>query len=110
VALPVVGVEAVTVIAGMGVAVHGGMTIAYIKGNPVGQGKAPKIIQYGGNTLNKSTLEKLGLTKGQGKSAIEALKKHNGIGNDFHGYVAEDGSYIDPQTGKIIDNLYNYLP
>ena len=50
------------------------------------------IIQTGGHTLKPSTLKALGMSKGEGKKAIEALKRENGLPNDWHGKIGSDGS------------------
>jgi len=60
--------------------------------------------------MNKSTLKALGLTKEQGKNAIEALKKTEGLGNNFHGKIMGNGDVIHPHTGNWIGNLFDYLP
>jgi hypothetical protein len=67
----------------------------------------PTTLQTGGRTLSNSTLEALKLTKEQGKTAIEALKK--GIRNDSHGKILSNGDVIG-KGGKWLGNLYDYVP
>ena len=66
-------------------------------------------LQTGGHTLNNSTLKALGLTKEQGKFAIEALKKAEGLPNNFHPKIMGNGDYINAHTGEWIGNLFDYL-
>ena len=65
------------------------------------------IIQTGDHTLNTSTLKTLGLSKGEGKKAIEGLKRENGLPNNWHGKIGGDGSVFD-QQGNYIYNLNAY--
>lgn len=69
-----------------------------------------KTLQTGGHTLTKRTLDALGLTKQQGKIAIEALKKATGRGNNFHGKIMGNGDFLDSKTGEWIGNLFDYIP
>ncbi len=71
---------------------------------------ACRVLQTGGHTLRKSTLDALGLTKEQGKRAIEGLKRDIGRRNDFHGKIMSNGDVIDPGTGEWLGNLYDYVP
>jgi hypothetical protein len=68
-----------------------------------------KTLQTGGHTLNNSTLKALGLTKEQGKNAIEALKKANGLRNNTHYKIMSNGDLVNPHTGQIIDNILHYI-
>ncbi|MCK9208627.1 MAG: hypothetical protein M0P66_16060, partial [Salinivirgaceae bacterium] len=68
-----------------------------------------KIIQYGGHTLNKSTLKVLKITKEEGKFGIESMKKANGLRPDFHGNIGSDGSFWS-KAGEYIDNIFEYVP
>ena len=67
------------------------------------------VLQTGGHTLNDSTLRKLGLSKEQGKRAIEAMKKDRLVPNDSHGKILENGDILD-SAGNAIGNLYDYIP
>jgi len=74
------------------------------------EGSKPSVLQTGGNTLNKKTLDALGLTKGEGKRAIEGLKADIGARHDLHGKIMSNGDVIDPKTGDVLGNLFDYLP
>lgn len=41
--------------------------------------------------------------------ALEALKKDNGLRNDFHGRILDNGNYVD-KTGNVIGNIGDYVP
>jgi len=70
-----------------------------------------KVLQTGGNTLSRSTLKELGLTKEQGKRAIEAMKEDLGLRNDFHQTkIWSNGNVTNSQTGKVLGNLNDYVP
>ncbi len=69
-----------------------------------------RTLQTGGHTLNNSTLKALKLTKEQGKMAIEALKKAEGLPNNAHFKILYDGSVINPHTGVNYGRLFDYLP
>jgi hypothetical protein len=68
-----------------------------------------KVLQTGGHTLNNSTLKGLDLTKEQAKGALEKLKKANGIPNDSHNKIMNNGDIFD-SSGEYIDNIRLYLP
>jgi filamentous hemagglutinin len=78
-------------------------------------GRVPTVLQTGGNTLNKSTANTLNsqlgesLTSREWGQALESLKKDNGLRNDFHGRILDNGNYID-DAGKVIGNIGDYLP
>jgi RHS repeat-associated protein len=72
-------------------------------------GKGIKLLQKGGHILKPSTLKALKLTKGQGKTAIESIKKANGLRADHHGRIMSNGDYLD-DAGRIIDNILDYVP
>jgi RHS repeat-associated protein len=76
-------------------------------------GAAPKgfskVLQTGGHTLNNSTLKTLGLTKEQGKIAIEALKQDLRLPANFHGKIMGNGDLVHPHTGNVLGNLFDYL-
>jgi hypothetical protein len=69
-----------------------------------------KTLQTGGHTLNKYTLKSLGLSKEQGKIAIEALKKSERLPNNFHAKIMGNGDYVNAHTGEWIGNLFDYIP
>jgi hypothetical protein len=103
--------EGAGVLTGTALALQGGATYSYIKSNPInGSDDLPQTLQTGGRTLKDSTLKALGLTKDQGKSAIEALKEDFGWRNDIHGKIMSNGDLIDPKTGNVLGNLYDYVP
>lgn len=78
-------------------------------------GRVPTVLQTGGNTLNKSTANTLNVRLGENLTsrewgrALESLKKDNGLRNDFHGRILDNGDYID-NAGKIIGNIGDFLP
>ena len=65
-------------------------------------------LQTGGRTLSKRTLKALGLSKEQGKRAIEGLKRDLRLRNDAHGKILSDGSL--EVEGEILGNTYDYVP
>ena len=69
-----------------------------------------KTLQTGGNTLKKSTLKALDLSKQQGKIAIESLKKDLGLPPNFHNKIMGNGDVVHSQTGQVLGNLFDYLP
>jgi hypothetical protein len=81
---------------------------------PRAVGAAPKgfstVLQTGEHTLNKSTLKALGLTKEQGKIAIESLKQDLRLPPNFHGKIMGNGDLVHPQTKQALGNLFDYLP
>lgn len=68
-----------------------------------------KTLQTGGHTLSNQTLKGLGLTKEQGKRAVEALKKAERLPNNFHPKIMANGDYVDAHTGEVKGNLYDYV-
>ena len=83
---------------------------------PVGAaGRVPNVLQSGGNTLNKSTANALNESLGESMTnrewgrALEALKKDNGLRNDFHGRILDNGNYVD-KSGNVIGNIGDYVP
>ncbi|WNJ81262.1 hypothetical protein RJE46_08555 [Cedecea neteri] len=78
-------------------------------------GRVPNVLQSGGNTLNKSTANALNESLGESMTsrewgrALEALKKDNGLRNDFHGRILDNGNYVD-KSGNIIGNIGDYVP
>ena len=80
---------------------------------PRAVGAAPKgfstVLQSGGHTLNNSTLKVLGLTKEQGKIAIEALKNDLRLPANFHCKIMGNGDLVHPHTREVLGNLFDYL-
>ncbi|MFO6300376.1 PAAR-like domain-containing protein [Rahnella selenatireducens] len=78
-------------------------------------GRVPIVLQTGGHTLSKNTAKILNeqfgtnLTSREWGRALESLKKDNGLRNDFHGRILDNGSYID-DAGSNIGNIEDYLP
>ena len=110
--MAIVGELAVAGAGGMA-ALHAGLMFKQIKNNPASGMRpksASKVLQTGGNTLTTETLNALGLTKEEGKLAIERLKSDIGRRNDFHGKILSDGNVIDSSTGQRLGNLFDYLP
>ena len=68
-----------------------------------------KTLQTGGHTLSNSTLKALGLTKEQGKIAIEGLKRAEKLPNNFHGKIMGNGDLVNPRSNDIVGNLFDYL-
>jgi hypothetical protein len=76
---------------------------------PIGSfAKGIKILQYGGHTINNSTLKALQISKEQGKIGIEAMKKANQLPPNFHGNIGSDGSFWS-KAGEYVDNILDYL-
>jgi RHS repeat-associated protein len=70
-----------------------------------------KVLQTGGHTLLKSTLKELGLSKEQGKQAMEALKKDILAPANFHETkILSNGDVFHTQSGKLLGNLRDYVP
>jgi RHS repeat-associated protein len=76
-------------------------------------GEAGDIIQTGGNTIRDSTANALNkflqknLPSREWGRALEAMKKFEGIGNDFHGQIARNGDVFD--NGALLGNLEEFL-
>jgi hypothetical protein len=51
----------------------------------------------------------LGLTKEQGKQAIEELKKDLGLPADFHQKIMANGDIRNSHTDEVIANLFEYI-
>ncbi|MDR1652673.1 MAG: hypothetical protein LBS01_03300, partial [Prevotellaceae bacterium] len=68
-----------------------------------------RTLQTGGHTLNKGTLKALGLTREQGKNAIETLKKTYNLPPDAHFKIMSNGNYGNPHTGQVIDNILDFV-
>lgn len=43
-----------------------------------------------------------------GKS-IRSIEKDNGLRNDFHGRILDNGNYVD-KAGSVIGNIGDYVP
>jgi hypothetical protein len=67
------------------------------------------VLQKGGHTLYDKTIQKLGLTKEEGKYAIESLKKDNLLKPNDHFTIMSNGHVIGPD-GTDYGDLRNYLP
>ncbi|MBC9132031.1 hypothetical protein FcAc13_12055, partial [Frischella sp. Ac13] len=79
-------------------------------------GRVPKVLQTGGNKLEKNTANKLNeyfgtnLTSREWGRALEALKADAGkLPNNFHGRILDNGDYVG-KNGEIIGNIGDYLP
>lgn len=74
-----------------------------------------RILQTGGNTLNKGTAKELNkvfgtnLNRREMGKVLEELKDFNGVPGNHHGKIDALGNYLD-DAGNVIDNLQNYLP
>jgi len=66
-----------------------------------------QVIQSGGHTLNRSTLQALKITKEQGKMAIEGLKQDLRLPNNFHQKILSNGDVVS--EGNVIGNLFDYI-
>jgi YD repeat-containing protein len=70
-----------------------------------------KVLQTGGNKLKQSTVDGLGMSRGQAKNAIEGLKKDIGLRNDFHQTkIMSNGDIVHAQTKEVLGNLWEYVP
>lgn len=61
--------------------------------------------------MNNATLKALGLTKEQGKNAIEALKRAEGLPNNAHFKIMSDGKNITLPSpkDKIIERQHTFM-
>jgi RHS repeat-associated protein len=81
---------------------------------PMGPGAAnadeflPRVLQSGGRTISSGTARELGMERSAVGRALEALKRGEGIPNDFHGNILSNGDYVDPDTGEVLGNLLDY--
>ena len=71
--------------------------------------KGGKTLQTGGHTIKNSTAKALGISKEKLRNAIEDLKKANKMRHDAHYKILNDGNVVNPHTGEIIDNLFDYI-
>jgi RHS repeat-associated protein len=69
-----------------------------------------KVLQTGGHTLTKDTLAGLKLTQNEAHLALNRFKQHYHLRNDFHGIIMNNGDILDPNTRKVIGNLYEFVP
>ncbi len=77
----------------------------------IGAAANTKTLQTGGHTLNKRTLKEIGLSKQQGKKAIEGLKKDIVAPPSFHETkILSNGDVINSNIGNYLGNLFDYLP
>ena len=67
-----------------------------------------RVLQTGGHTLKNSTLRALGLTKEQGKNALEALKNFESVKANDHGKILSDGSLLS-KAGDFIGNIFDFV-
>lgn len=72
-------------------------------------GQPPRTLQTGGNTIRQSTADALGLQRREAGRALEALKRDLGLPNNHHGRIMSNGDYVDPHTGQVLGNLFDYL-
>ena len=70
---------------------------------------APTTLQTGGSTLTNRTRQALGLTKQQAQRGIEGLKREMGLPNNFQGKIMGNGNLVDPNTGRVLGNIYDYV-
>jgi RHS repeat-associated protein len=68
----------------------------------------PTTLQTGGNTIAPGTARVLGLEPEDAKDALEALKKDTVLPSDFHGKIMSNGDYVDPHTGEVKGNIFDY--
>jgi len=73
-----------------------------------------RTIQTGGNTISKQAAKALNqffgknLTTREWGRALEAMKDDEGLGNNFHGQIKDNGDVFE--NGKFVGNLAQYLP
>ncbi|PIQ42714.1 MAG: hypothetical protein COW05_08365 [Gammaproteobacteria bacterium CG12_big_fil_rev_8_21_14_0_65_46_12] len=73
------------------------------------------MLQSGGNKLSNRVSDGLNdyfgekLTKRDWGRALEGLKKDNGLRNDHHGRILDNGDYIN-DAGDRLGNIADYLP
>lgn len=69
------------------------------------------VLQAGSRTIKPSTARALGIeSRREAGRAVEKLKRFEGLGNDFHGAILRNGNYVNPQTGEIYGNIFDFLP
>ena len=57
---------------------------------------------------SQSTANALGLEKWKAGEALEKLKLGSGLPPNNHGKILSNGNYIDPKTGKVLGNIFEY--
>jgi len=73
-----------------------------------------KVVQTGGNKINRNTADALNKATGSTLAprewgrGLEALKKDYGLPNNHHGKLTEYGFYLD-EAGEAFGNLLDYL-
>jgi hypothetical protein len=68
-----------------------------------------RALQTGGHTLTNRTLKGLGLTKGQANRAIHALKAAGNIPHNAHYKIMSNGDLINPHTGEMLGNMFDFI-
>lgn len=80
----------------------------------VGAG-AVRVLQTGGKTLSGATAAALNKANGldlarrEWGRALELLKGHALLRNDFHGQILSNGDYVHATTGEWFGNLLSYI-
>jgi hypothetical protein len=73
-----------------------------------------RVVQSGGNKINKGTADALNKATGSTLAprewgrGIEALKRDHGLPNNHHGKLTEFGFYLD-EAGEAFGNVLDYL-
>jgi len=73
-----------------------------------------KVLQTGGNTIEKRTASALNEALGETLQprewgrALEALKQEQSLPNNFHGKILSNGDYLD-KAGNYLGSLLDYL-
>jgi len=74
-----------------------------------------KVLQTGGNKLNKRTADQLNERQGENLPprewgrTLEALKGDLGLPPNHHGKILDNGDYLD-DSGNLIGSLLDYIP
>jgi YD repeat-containing protein len=68
----------------------------------------PRVLQSGERTISPSTARALGMERSEVGRALEALKRGEGLPNNFHGNILSNGDYVHPDTGDVLGNLFDY--
>lgn len=69
-----------------------------------------RLLQAGGRTIRQATARALGLERATAGRALEALKRAERLPPNFHGRIMSNGDYVNPQTGQVIGNIFDYVP
>lgn len=75
------------------------------KPRPVQSGNSRTMSQRAADALNKAFNKSL--SKNEWGDALESLKDFNGIPNDVHGQIMDNGDFM--VRGNTIDNIGNYV-